>query len=81
MKKAIIKATTGEIEFIELTAEEKAINKKMQSELEQKNTKLKAKAEAQTEAEAEKQAKLESAKAKLKALGLDEGEVQAILGL
>lgn len=33
------------------------------------------------EAEAEKQAKLESAKAKLTALGLDEAEVQAILGL
>jgi len=36
--------------------------------------------EARAKAE-EKQAKLESAKAKLTALGLDEAEVQAILGL
>lgn len=36
---------------------------------------------AAEQAEAEKQAKLESAKAKLTALGLDEAEVQAILGL
>jgi len=36
---------------------------------------------AKKQAKAERQAKLESAKAKLAALGLDEAEVNAILGL
>jgi len=65
---------TGEIIEREPTAEEIL-------EAEQRQAQAEAERLAAEQAEAEKQAKLESAKAKLTALGLDEAEVQAILGL
>jgi len=65
-----INATTGEQVSRQMTPQE----------LEQYEAD-KAEHLARQQAEAEKQAKIESAKAKLTALGLDEAEVQAILGL
>jgi hypothetical protein len=70
MKKTEINCQTGEVLERDFTPEEL-------SKIEQR----KAERDAQKQAEEEKQAKLESAKAKLTALGLDEAEVQAILGL
>jgi len=70
MQKVIVNCETGDVEESDLTPEEIA--------------KFEARAAerlAEEQAQAEKQAKLESAKAKLTALGLDEAEVQAILGL
>lgn len=51
------------------------------AEYEERKAKAEVERLAREQAQAEKQAKLESAKAKLTALGLDEAEVQAILGL
>jgi len=68
--KAIFDIKTGETEIVEMSAEEIA-------QLEASR----AEDEAERQAKAERQNKLESAKAKLAALGLDEAEVNAILGL
>ena len=74
MHKKIVDVQTGEVIERELTPEEL-------KELEAEQAEAEAERLAQEQAEAEKQAKLESAKAKLAALGLDEAEVNAILGL
>jgi len=74
MKKAIINVKTKETTFEDFTSKELA-------EIEEREAQAEAERLAREQAEAEKQAKLESAKAKLTALGLDEAEVQAILGL
>ena len=66
----IVNQQTGEEIVRELTAEELA-------EIEQ----AEAERLAIEQAEAEKQSKLESAKAKLAALGLDEDEVNVMLGI
>jgi len=70
----IVNQQTGEETIRDFTAEELAEIAEQQAKAEEERL-------AKEEAEAEKQAKLESAKAKLTALGLDEAEVQAILGL
>jgi len=67
MKKYEIDCETGETITTDLTDEEIA--------------ELEAQRLASEQAKAERQTKLESAKAKLAALGLDEAEVNAILGL
>jgi len=72
--KKIHNVATGEIQEVELTPEEVAESQRKEAEREAKRL-------AKEQAEAERQAKLESAKAKLSALGLDEAEVNAILGL
>jgi len=72
--KKIVNQQTGEETIREYTPEELA-------EIEEQQAQAEAERLAREQAEAEKQAKLESAKAKLTALGLDEAEVQAILGL
>jgi len=72
--KIIFDAKTSEETKIEYTPEEL-------SEIEERQAKAETERLAAEQAQAEKQAKLESAKAKLTALGLDEAEVQAILGL
>jgi len=74
MKEIIFDAKSGKKTERALTAEELA-------EREERKAQAEAEELAREQAEAEKQAKLESAKAKLTALGLDEAEVQAILGL
>jgi len=74
MKKIIFDAKTNEKIFEDLSKEE--IEKREKAVVEADAERL-----AQEQAEAERQAKLESAKAKLAALGLDEAEVNAILGL
>ena len=67
MKKTIINVETQEVTVRDLTAEEIA--------------ELEAESLASRQARQEQEANIESAKAKLTALGLDEAEVQAILGL
>ena len=74
MKKIIVNATTGE-------RTEQDFSPKEIQEVEKRQAEAKAERLAQEQAEAERQAKLESAKHKLTALGLDEAEVNAILGL
>jgi fido (protein-threonine AMPylation protein) len=74
MKKTIYDVKTGEETIVDLTPEEVAEREKAIAQAEAERL-------AKEQAEAEKQANLESAKAKLTALGLDEAEVQAILGL
>lgn len=74
MKKSIYDAKTGKTTMVDLTSDELAFFKLQQEQDDEKRL------EAE-QVVAEKQAKLESAKAKLTALGLDEAEVNAILGL
>jgi len=73
-KKIIFDVKTKKETALDLTKEELA-------EIAERKAQFEAESLAREQAEAEKQAKLESAKAKLTALGLDEAEVQAILGL
>ena len=74
MQKGIYNAKTKEVVIEEMTPGEVAEIEKLEAEAE-------AERQAKEQAEAERQAKLESAKAKLAALGLDNDEVNAILGI
>ena len=74
MKKITLNTITNELTEESLTAEE--IKK-----LEEINAESEARRLAEAEAEAAKQAKLESARTKLAALGLDEDEIAAIVGI
>jgi len=74
IQRKIYDVKTGEETFIDLTPAEVAEREKKESEIQ-------AELLAMQQAEAERQARLESAKAKLAALGLDEAEINAVLGL
>jgi DNA gyrase/topoisomerase IV subunit A len=74
MKKQIFDVTQQKEVIVEMENDEITKIEKRQAEREAERL-------AREQAEAKKQAKLESAKAKLAALGLDDDEVNAILGL